>query len=66
VSCNIISIEPFASITPVRPPNVNKNRNPVAQIIGVVNFNLPPYIVANQLKIFIPVGTAIIIVAAVK
>ena len=27
---------------------------------------LPPYIVANQLKIFIPVGTAIIIVAAVK
>jgi hypothetical protein len=26
----------------------------------------PPHIVANQLKILIPVGTAIIIVAAVK
>jgi hypothetical protein len=34
--------------------------------MGVVKFILPPYIVAIQLKIFIPVGTAIIIVAAVK
>jgi len=45
---------------------VNKNKNPNAQIIGVLNVILPPYIVANQLKILIPVGTAIIIVAAVK
>jgi len=45
---------------------VNKNKNPNAHIIGVFNVILPPYIVANQLKIFIPVGTAIIIVAAVK
>jgi hypothetical protein len=59
-------MEPLANITPVNPPKVNKNKNPVAQIIGVVNFTLPPYIVAIQLKIFIPVGTAIIIVAAVK
>jgi len=29
-------------------------------------FIFPPHKVANQLKIFIPVGTAIIIVAAVK
>lgn len=62
----MISIEPLAKITPVNPPKVNKNRNPVAHIIGVVNFIFPPYIVAIQLKIFIPVGTAIIIVAAVK
>ena len=40
--------------------------NPVAHNIGMVNLILPPYIVANQLKFFMPVGTAIIIVAAVK
>jgi len=61
-----MSNEPFANTMPVKPPNVNKNIKPVAQVIGVVNFILPPYIVANQLNIFIPVGTAIIIVAAVK
>ena len=37
------------------------------QIIASVLYSiLPPHKVANQLKIFIPVGTAIIIVAAVK
>tara|TARA_B100001113_G_C20680372_1_gene436144 strand:- start:118 stop:318 length:201 start_codon:yes stop_codon:yes gene_type:complete len=51
---------------PVKPPNVNKNTNPIAHIIGVVNLIFPPYMVAIQLNIFIPVGTAIIIVAAVK
>jgi hypothetical protein len=61
-----MSSEPLARIIPVNPPNVNKNINPVAHTIGVVNLILPPYIVANQLNIFIPVGTAIIIVAAVK
>lgn len=40
--------------------------DPTANNIGVVNQMLPPYIVANQLNILIPVGTAIIIVAAVK
>jgi len=45
---------------------VNKNKNPIAHNIGVFNVILPPYIVANQLNIFIPVGTAMIIVAAVK
>jgi hypothetical protein len=56
----------LAKITPVSPPTVNKKINPVAHNIGVEKFNLPPYIVANQENIFIPVGTAIIIVAAVK
>jgi len=45
---------------------VNKKINPIAHNIGVVNLIDPPYIVPNQLKILIPVGTAIIIVAAVK
>jgi len=45
---------------------VNKAKNPSTNINGVVNLKLPPYNVANQLKIFIPVGTAITIVAAVK
>ena len=39
---------------------------PVAHNIGVVKVILPPYIVASQLNILIPVGTAITIVAAVK
>jgi hypothetical protein len=51
---------------PVTPPLVNKNKNPKAYNIGVANITEPPHNVANQLKILIPVGTAIIIVAAVK
>jgi hypothetical protein len=66
VSCRAISRPPLANNTPVTPPNVNKNKNPNANNIGVFNLNVPPYKVANQLNIFIPVGTAIIIVAAVK
>jgi len=61
-----MSNEPFANNTPVNPPIVNKKINPNANSIGVLNLILPPYIVANQLKILIPVGTAMIIVAAVK
>jgi hypothetical protein len=57
---------PFDNTTPVTPPTVNKNKNPIAHIIGVLYLILPPNIVANQLNIFMPVGTAIIIVAAVK
>jgi hypothetical protein len=45
---------------------VNRNINPNAKYIGVTNLILPPYNVPNQLNILIPVGTAIIIVAAVK
>ena len=51
---------------PVTPPTVNKNINPKAHSIGVLNSILPPQSVAIQLKIFIPVGTAIIIVANIK
>jgi hypothetical protein len=45
---------------------VNKAKNPNVNIKGVVNLKLPPYKVAIQEKILIPVGTAITIVAAVK
>jgi len=56
----------LAKITPVTPPKVNKNINPSVNNKGVVNSITPPQRVANQLKTLIPVGTAIIIVAAVK
>ena len=39
---------------------------PTANSMGVRNSIEPPHIVAIQLKILIPVGTAITIVAAVK
>jgi hypothetical protein len=44
------------------PPIVNSAINPKLKIKGVVNRTDPPYNVANQLNIFIPVGTAITIV----
>lgn len=66
MSCRIISIDEFARITPVKPPTVNKNTNPNAHIIAESNFTWDPEIVAIHLKILIPVGMAMIIVAAVK
>jgi hypothetical protein len=51
---------------PVNPPTVNKKINPIAKTIGVFKWIDPPHIVAIQLKILIPVGTAIMRVAAVK
>jgi hypothetical protein len=45
---------------------VNNTKKPKTNSIGVRNFKEPPNKVANHEKIFIPVGTAIIIVAAVK
>jgi hypothetical protein len=61
-----MSILALDKIIPVKPPIVNKKINPIANNNAVVNTNLPPNKVAIQLKIFIPVGIAIIIVAAVK
>jgi len=62
-----MSRPPFASATPVRPPIVNRNRNPTAKrAAGFVRSIAQPHIVAIQLKILIPVGTAMIMVAAVK
>jgi hypothetical protein len=51
---------------PVNPPIVNINIKPRANNIGVSNVNLPPVIVASHENIFIPVGTAMIMVVKLK
>lgn len=51
---------------PVSPPIVNRKINPMAHNIGVSYLIFAPCSVANHLNTLIPVGTAIIIVAAVK
>jgi hypothetical protein len=56
----------FEQATPVTPPIVNKTKNPLVNLIGASMLIDPPHIVANHEKILIPVGTAIIMVAAVK
>jgi len=61
-----MSSEALAKTTPLKPPIVNITTKPNAKSIEGVICNEPPYAVANQLNIFIPVGTAIINVAAVK
>jgi hypothetical protein len=61
-----MSIPDCASTTPVTPPTVNKKMNPKAKRIGAFNSTVLFHKVASQLKIFIPVGIAITIVAAVK
>lgn len=61
-----MSIDEFARTTPVSPPTVNKNTNPSAHSSGGLYVNCVPCRVANHLKILIPVGTAMIIVADVK
>ena len=62
----MISIDELASTTPVRPPTVNRKIKPKAQIREGLYVNWVPCSVAIHLKILIPVGTAIIIVADVK
>jgi len=66
VSCNTTSIEELDKTIPVSPPTVNKNTNPSLQIREGDRLNRTPWKVPSQLKILIPVGTAIIIVAVVK
>jgi hypothetical protein len=61
-----MSIPQFARTTPVTPPRVNRKINPRAKIIGAAILIDPCHIVANHEKTLIPVGTAIIIVAAVN
>lgn len=51
---------------PVRPPVVNRKIKPSAHSIGASYLTREPWIVASHLNTLIPVGTAIIIVAAVK
>ena len=51
---------------PVKPPIMNNQMKPMAYSIGVRIWIFPPHSVPIQLKIFTPVGTAIVIVASAK
>lgn len=51
---------------PVKPPIVKRKMKPRAHSIGVSYLIFLPWMVASHLKTLMPVGTAIIIVAAVK
>ena len=67
MSCRTTSIEEFDNRIPVKPPRVNKKIKPLTQRRGTeVVSDLVPYRDANQEKILTPVGTAMVIVAAVK
>jgi hypothetical protein len=61
-----MSIEEFASNTPVNPPTVKRKINPKDHNMGASKEIFAPTNVANQLNTFTPVGIAIIIVADVK
>jgi len=56
----------LASTIPVSPPIVNKNKNPITQSCTLFNKTGLPLKVTTHLNTLIPVGTAIIMVAAVK
>ncbi len=66
VSWKAISSDALASTTPLNPPKVNINTKPNANNNEGIKCKEPPKQVANQENILIPVGTAIIRVAAVK
>ena len=61
-----MSREALARTIPVRPPIVKRKIKPKAHTIGVSYLIREPKIVASHLNTLIPVGTAMIIVAAVK
>jgi hypothetical protein len=62
----MISSAELDKIIPVTPPVVKRKMKPNAQSIGAEYLILDPWIVASHLNTLIPVGTAIIMVAAVK
>ena len=59
-------MDPFAKVNPVKPPKVNKNKNPIAKMLGVITISEPLHKLAHQLNILIPVGRAMTEVAAVN
>jgi len=61
-----MSNDELAKTIPVNPPTVNRKINPSAHNIEGVNAIRTPCNVPIHLKILIPVGIAIIIVAVVK
>lgn len=61
-----MSSDALARTIPVRPPAVNRKMNPRAHNMAGSYLIGEPKMVASHLNTLIPVGTAIIIVAAVK
>ncbi|MCY1376822.1 hypothetical protein D9M69_643410 [compost metagenome] len=61
-----MSIGATDRIRPVKPPMVNTKMKPTAHIIGVSKVIEPFHMVAIQLKIFTPVGTALNMVEYMK
>ena len=55
-----------ASITPVSPPAMKIAKNPRIQSIGILTLRRPDHIVAIQQKTCVPVGIAMMMLAAVK
>jgi len=66
VSCKRRSNLALASTTPVTPPKVKRNKNPILHNTDGVQVITFPAIVKIQENTFTPVGIAITIVAAVK
>lgn len=66
MSCRTTSSDELDKTMPVKPPTVNKNTKPNDHIREGDIIKRTPWNVPSHLKILIPVGTAIIIVAVVK
>lgn len=66
MSWRTISRDELDKMIPVNPPIVNKEMNPIAHNAGATWGIGVPNVVANHLNTLIPVGTAMIIVVAVK
>jgi len=66
VSWSTISREELAKTIPVKPPTVNKKIKPSVQSKEGVKLIRTPCNVPTHLKILMPVGTAITMVAVVK
>jgi hypothetical protein len=56
----------LARLNPVKPPKVNRNKNPIAKRLDVLVLIPPVHKVPSQLQTFIPVGRAMTEVTAVK
>jgi hypothetical protein len=62
-----MSIDEYTSTTPVNPPIVNRDTNPRAQKQAALYVTIwVLYTVASHLKILIPIGKTMIVVAHVK
>ena len=59
-------MDALARLNPVKPPKVNRNKNPIAKRLHVVVLIAPVHKVPSQLNIFIPVGIAMTEVPAMK